>query len=133
PRERGDKMRGSPLTRAVSANGRWAYTLYDGAGKTPFVHALDTSTGTARCIDLATLAGNGLWQLRLRLDAVGHTLAVNRGRQSVAMIDTQTLVVRLTAPFSTGQHLSLTESGSVWPLIVFPRLGFFGLVAASML
>jgi len=32
PREQGEKMGGSPLTRATSPNGRWAYTLYDGAG-----------------------------------------------------------------------------------------------------
>jgi hypothetical protein len=47
PREPAEKMRGAPLTRATSANGRWAYTLYDGAGKTPFVHALDTRKRTA--------------------------------------------------------------------------------------
>ena len=35
-------MRGSPVARAEGADGRWAYTLYDGAGGTPFVHALDT-------------------------------------------------------------------------------------------
>ena len=45
---------------------RWAYTLYDGAGKTPFVHALDTSTRSARCIDLDALTGTNLWRLRLR-------------------------------------------------------------------
>ena len=45
-------MRGQPLTRATSPDGRWAYTLYDGAGKEPFIHALDTSTRSARCIDL---------------------------------------------------------------------------------
>ena len=42
PAERSDKMRGSPITRLMSADGRWAYTLYDGAGAAPFVHALDT-------------------------------------------------------------------------------------------
>jgi hypothetical protein len=26
-------MRGSPITRTTSADGRWAYTLYDGAGR----------------------------------------------------------------------------------------------------
>src|SRR5690242_3664154 len=30
PRERGERMRGQPLTRAMSPDGRWAYTLYDG-------------------------------------------------------------------------------------------------------
>ena len=36
PREETDKMRGSPLTRTTSADGRFAYTLYDGAGAAPF-------------------------------------------------------------------------------------------------
>src|SRR2546421_11649368 len=45
PSERGPAMRGYPLTRATSPDGRWAYTLYDGAGTHPFVHALDTATG----------------------------------------------------------------------------------------
>ena len=57
PRERGDAMRGSPITRTTSRDGRWAYTLYDGAGRTPFVHALDTSRRQARCIDLPMLVG----------------------------------------------------------------------------
>jgi hypothetical protein len=29
-----ERMRGNPLTRAMSADGRWAYTLYDGGGHT---------------------------------------------------------------------------------------------------
>jgi hypothetical protein len=57
PHEGQDAMRGSPLTRTTSPDGRWAYTLYDGAGNTPFVHALDTSKREARCIDLPMLAG----------------------------------------------------------------------------
>jgi hypothetical protein len=62
-------MRGNPLTRTTSPGGRWAYTLYDGAGGTPFVHALDTSRRTAHCIDLPALRGsNDLWSLRFHLD-----------------------------------------------------------------
>jgi hypothetical protein len=55
PHEPDEAMRGQPLSRATSAEGRWAYTLYDGAGGTPFVHALDTVGRTARCIDLDAL------------------------------------------------------------------------------
>jgi hypothetical protein len=77
PRERGAEMRGKPLTRTTSADGRWAYTLYDGGGGTPFVHALDTEARTAHCIDLPQLVGRpDLWQLRLeRIDA-GRALRV---------------------------------------------------------
>jgi hypothetical protein len=79
PRETGEKMRGNPITRTASRDGRWAYTLYDGAGGTPFVHALDTSTRTARCIDLGLLTGRqDLWRMRLSLSADGSTLAVGK-------------------------------------------------------
>jgi hypothetical protein len=57
PAESGEKMRGEPVTRLLSADGRWAYTLYDGAGGTPFVHALDTATSRAHCVDLPMLVG----------------------------------------------------------------------------
>ena len=57
PREVGDVMRGMPVTRSYSPDGRFAYTLYDGAGEHPFIHALDTVGKTARCIDLHGLTG----------------------------------------------------------------------------
>jgi len=85
PSERSDKMRGAPITRMLSVDGRWAYTLYDGAGGTPFVHALDTATSRAHCIDLTMLVGNqNLWSLRftrgpgaeVRIGTTGATLAV---------------------------------------------------------
>jgi hypothetical protein len=56
-REPGEKMSGSPLTRVTSPDGRCAYTLYDGNGETPFVHALDTTARRAFCIDLPVLRG----------------------------------------------------------------------------
>jgi hypothetical protein len=96
PREPGEKMGGSPLTRATSPNGRWAYTLYDGAGETPFVHALDTSTRSARCIDLDTLTGTNLSRLRLVLDAATHTLTVTSGRRPLVTINTHNF--RTSAP-----------------------------------
>ena len=51
PREPPDEMNGIPITRESSPNGRWAYTLYDGA-EHPFVHALDTKRRRAVCVDL---------------------------------------------------------------------------------
>lgn len=77
PRERGAEMRGKPVTRTTSADGRWAYTLYDGGGGTPFVHALDTAGRTAHCIDLPQLNGrHDLWQLKLVRSGDGHALRV---------------------------------------------------------
>jgi hypothetical protein len=95
PHEAGEAMRGAPITRATSPDGRWAYTLYDGAGKEPFVHALDTTGRTARCIDLEMLAGrDDLFRLRLTLGRGGRTLTVHRGGEALAAIDTTTFAAR---------------------------------------
>jgi hypothetical protein len=100
PRKPGEKMGGFPLTRATSPNGRWAYTLYDGAGKTLFVHALDTSTRSARCIDLDAITGTNLSQMRLHVDAAAHTLTVNSDRRPVVVIDTHSF--RTSSPSEPG-------------------------------
>lgn len=93
PREVGDVMRGMPITRAASPDGRWAYTLYDGAGKHPFIHALDTTGRTARCIDLHGLMGiDLLFELRLEPSPDGGTLSVVHPayEQPHAVIDLET-------------------------------------------
>ena len=93
PREPGDKMRGAPITRLMSTDGRFAYTLYDGAGGTPFVHALDTQTRTARCLDLPMLAGSRrLWAQRMTLTPDGR-LHVG----AAAVIDTSTYAISVPA------------------------------------
>ncbi len=94
PKEPGDKMRGNPLSRTMSADGRWAYTLYDGAGATPFVHALDTVARSAHCIDLDGIAaGTNLWRLRLGIDPAGRHLVVRDGSRAKLLIDLRTLSV----------------------------------------
>jgi hypothetical protein len=114
PHERGEKMRGQPLTRATSPDGRWAYTLYDGAGKAPFVHALDTSNRTARCIDLDALAGTDLTHLGLKLDSRHGLLSVTRGARPALNLDLASFQVR---PPST------TTSSFPWLLIIPLALG----------
>jgi hypothetical protein len=123
PTAPGEKMRGAPLSRTTSADGRWAYTLYDGAGGTPFIHALDTSHRTARCIDLVTLAGrNDLWQLRLRMSGGGVTVQGRHG--ALLVVDPQTFEVgspgRFSLPFRTVAPLlvALLLAGAV---LVFLR------------
>ena len=99
PHESADAMRGSPISRATSRDGRWAYTLYDGAGGTPFVHALDTLRREARCIDLPLLAGRrDLWQLRLTSRPTGRSLAVSAGGHALALVDTTDFRVSPPAP-----------------------------------
>ena len=85
PREPDEKMTGMPMTRVTGAQGRWVYTLYD--AKEPFVHALDTVSGTARCIDLSATALRNAFDAKLALD--GSTLRIG----TVAAVDLRSLVV----------------------------------------
>ena len=86
-------MRGWSVTRKTSSNGRWAYTLYARAKKEPFVHALDTVRRQAYCIDLPLdLTRPDQMSLRLALRA-DRMLEVRQGRDTVAAVDTRTLVV----------------------------------------
>ena len=112
PHEPDEQMRGQPLSRAMSPDGRWAYTLYDGNGKTPFVHALDTSRATARCIDLDALGGaENLWRLRLSIRGGGKQLAVRDGSQTELVVSTRTFAVSSpSAPVAASPESSLT-----WP------------------
>lgn len=93
PREPGEKMGGFPVTRAMSADGRWAYTLYNGA-EHPFVHALDTVGNTARCIDLDALAKrDDLFQMKLQLARGGDQLQIDKARKPVMLVDTRSFAV----------------------------------------
>jgi hypothetical protein len=77
PEEADERMQGLPVTRAMSPDGRWAYTLYQGSGNGPFLHALDTVRGRAVCVDLPQLAGRrDLFGAGLRVDRAGRRLAV---------------------------------------------------------
>ena len=127
PKERGEKMRGNPLSRAVSPDGRWAYTLYDGAGGTPFVHALDTSGRTARCIDLEALAGSQyLWRLRIGVSRDGGTLAIRDGKEPELLVDTRTFTPREP---DAAQVQPSADSGIGWPL---PALAAVGVLVAAV-
>jgi hypothetical protein len=89
PHDRGEKMRGYPVTRLSSPDGRWAYTLYAGTTM-PFIHALDTSGLRARCIDLPAFAQN-LNTTLVRLRLTGRLLAVTIGRRTLSALDTRSL------------------------------------------
>ena len=93
--EKAAAMRGQPVTRAMSPDGRWAYTLYARQKREPFVHALDTARREAFCIGLPLrLAQPKQMELRLRLSAGGEQLSVVQGRTSLAEIDTRALSVQ---------------------------------------
>jgi hypothetical protein len=93
-REPDEKMQGVPVTRAASADGRWAYTLYQRPEEEPFIHALDTQERRAFCIDLPALANDeDLPNVRLTPSG-GDTLRVERNGAALALVDTRTFAVR---------------------------------------
>jgi hypothetical protein len=115
PTEAGERMRGLPITRAMSPDGRWAYTLYDGNGKEPFLHALDTVRGSAVCVDLPQLERRrNLFLLKLGLDRGGRRLVVSsdsavQGRPQsppLLIIDTRTFAVHRPAPVAEASSAS---------------------------
>jgi hypothetical protein len=127
PHEPGDKMRGNPLSRTMSSDGRWAYTLYDGAGATPFVHALDTVARSAHCIDLDGIAtGTDLSRLRLAIDREGTRLVVRDSATPMFLIDLRTLLVAR----ATGADSALGGTRQFPPPLLFAA-GGAALVAAA--
>jgi hypothetical protein len=132
PHDRGEAMRGSPITRVGSPAGRWAYTLYDGNGR-PFVHALDTAGRQARCIDVAAFPANtDFWSVRLRLAA--HRLMVVLGKRTLSEIDTKSLSLLRRAQSggrSSTKATSRVRSGTMG--VAFPIAGLVVLLAAAIL
>jgi hypothetical protein len=98
PRDRGEAMTGVPIARVMSADTRWAYTLYIRPSGTPFVHALDTSARRAVCVDLPTRGNGDLGGARLVLGAAGAKLRVEVGGVPEAVIDARTFAVSPTSP-----------------------------------
>jgi hypothetical protein len=130
PREGSEPMNGFPVTRAGSPDGRWAYTLYDGADH-PFIHALDTERRQAVCIDLHSLASRrgGLWGLRLEVGPGGGSpLTVEAGNRVLASVDTRTF--RVTERRAAARRSPETEAVP-W-LLVGPGAGAAVLLLAAV-
>jgi hypothetical protein len=95
------EMRGLPMARATSPDGRRAYTLYNGGGRRKdeaFIHMLDTVDGVSHCIDLTEVSGLAAWGLQLELDPGGGALNVLRGSRMLARMDTKTYAVTEPRP-----------------------------------
>jgi hypothetical protein len=108
PREPDEAMQGLPLTRAMSPDGRWAYTLYQRPNEAPFVHALDTDGRTAACVDLPGLARADLSGVRLAVDPAAHKVRVVSAAGTQALIDMRTF--KVSAPPVASVHAPLTPS-----------------------
>ena len=99
PDETGQPMTGRPVTRVMSPNGQWAYTLYQGSDEGPFVHALDTSGHRAVCVDLDGLnLPKTLHGSQLSVTSDGGQLRITRRGDELGTIDTQTFTVSPPPP-----------------------------------
>jgi hypothetical protein len=93
--EPNEQMNGIALARAWSPDHAWAYTLYNGGTSHAFVHALNTRTRVARCIDLPWSGDAQSILDGVGLSVRGSTLMLT-GRNGVklARIDTRTFSVQ---------------------------------------
>jgi hypothetical protein len=124
PAEADEPMRGSPISRAMSEDGRWAYTLYDGNGTHPFIHALDTARGRAKCIDLDALAGRqDLMDLRVTV-ARGGSIVVGDGSGPVLAVDPTSFAVHAPRPTAPAPPPPAASGGGI---------GWLGPVAGAAL
>ena len=131
PREPDEKMQGFPVTRTVSADGRWAYTLYSRPDDAPFIHALDTQRRTAACIDLDDVSNEAAGEARLALR--GGTLRVEGAAGPLALVDTRTFAVRppsaaLPAPRAAS---SGDDGGLPWTLAFVALVPLAGLAVVA--
>ena len=91
-----EQMNGIPMYRAWSPDRTWAYTLYNGGASHAFIHALNTRTRSARCIDLPWKGGGQsiLEHAQLTVKPGALTLVGPDGRP-LASVDPETFAVTL--------------------------------------
>jgi WD40-like Beta Propeller Repeat len=134
PREPDEKMQGLPMTRTVSPDGRWAYTLYANPEGEPFIHALDTERRTAACIDLDDVSNETIGEARLSLS--GGTLRVVGETGPEALVDTRTFAVRRpgeppAAPAARRATAADDGSGSSWLFALLALVPLAGLAVVA--
>jgi hypothetical protein len=140
PREPDEQMGGLPMTRALSRDGRWAYTLYNG-GEETFIHALDTVGRTAACIDLEMIPPDSdLSGAQLHVSADGRRIRVSDRGGLVATVDARTFAVseageaaetRPAAPAAPRRAVvpAPDDSGFPWPVLAGALAGMVSCAA----
>jgi hypothetical protein len=112
----------------MSRDGRWAYTLYD-AEEHPFIHALDTERGEAKCIDLDMLAGNGeLGESRVNVGGGGTILVRGSSGRTLVTVDPRTFAVRRPGSAAPKPRAAPDDEGRGW---VWPAVGVAVLVLVA--
>jgi hypothetical protein len=135
PAEPDEPLRGSPMARALSRDGRWAYTLYDGNGKHPFIHALDTERARAKCIDLDGLAGRqDMIDMRLTVGGGGTVLVRDGSRRPLYAVDPRTFAVHVPRPAAPAPPAPVADDGNpgwIAPVAGLALLALLALVAVK--
>jgi hypothetical protein len=125
-----EEMRGYPVSRVMSAGGRYAYTLYDGGGNTPFVHVLDTIGGKAHCVDLDELAGRqDLYSFRLRREPTGDVAVLLRGSPFLVVEKTSFRVADPDSAAPTGDDQAIPWKPIGAGVVVLVVLGVLSVLA----
>jgi hypothetical protein len=128
PDEHAGEMRGYPLKRVTSRDGRWAYTLYDGGDGEPFVHALDTVEGRAVCVDLDGLVTPAeVRDVDMAMGPAGEQLTLTAKQAPIAAVDMATLEV--SAPPASAPNGA--DSGAGFPWVAVLVAGGLGLVGGG--
>ncbi len=127
PEEAPDEMRGFPQTRATSNDGQWEYTLYDGGGNHPFIHALNVEEGTTVCIDLP-IHPEDTYGAELTASEDGAAVElVNRKGNLLAVVDTATHEAR-----EPGAETEAASAEPTQPAVEIAGLAFGGLIIAGL-
>lgn len=129
-----EQMRGYPQTRVTGLDGRWEYTLYDGGGDEPFVHALDTVAARSVCIDMPWIDPRQVGRIDLELSGDGSTIAVVDPKSGpVAEIDTAG--AEATEVVASDQASAASEGGGsgIEIVAIGAALIVLAALAASML
>jgi hypothetical protein len=126
----------------MSADQRWAYTLYGRASGGPFVHALDTVRRRAVCVDLPASLSADIGGARMTIGRGGGSLRIAADGVTRAVVDTHTFAVsaRVARPATTVVRPAPRErvvrrgSGSVpWTLVAVAVVTLGSLAVAFIL
>jgi hypothetical protein len=125
PSEKPSEMWGNPMARVTSPDGRWAYTLYDGADH-DFIHVLDTANRGAKCIDLPHLPAH-VGDIEMAITPDGGLLSLGRGGRLLANVDLSSYRVSLSEPetrVAPHRHeAAASDGGGGFPWLVLPAAG----------
>ena len=129
-----NEMRGLPIARVTSPDGRYAYTLYNGGGRPrdeAFIHVLDTVRGISHCLDLPNVDGRDAWGAGLALSPDGGTLQVLSNHEVVTTLDARHFAVGERSGESVGEESGGAGAPSSVLAIGAAAIGIALLVAAA--